>query len=304
MLGKNHENIIDFVVRDKRSVLKFLGFDLPDDVSVEAERGLDLTEADPKQLLADGQIVIGKPPTFGLVIEVQTTMTRKDWKEKQFKWPHYAIGLRSALKCLTSTLVITINPRIEKLARKPIQIGLNWWQAMVIGPSNLPRDLSVEFARTNPTLVLLTMMAHGQTYTSPETPAAMLQGLWESELYQSLENEQQRIYYDRALQTLPLWIAQALTEDPMTQEYFSPVVLNYVEQGRVEGREEGREEGIERGIEAGLRQSILLLLDSRGYVTTDDDLQRIENEHDRSMLETWVKAAANQVAEEPFFDDH
>jgi len=227
-------------------------------------------------------------------------MTRKDWKEKQFKWPHYAIGIRSALKCPTSTLVITLNPRIEKLARKPIQIGLNcWWQAMVIGPSKLPRDLSVEFARTNPTLALLTMMAHGQTYTSPETPTAMLQGLWESELYQALENEQQRIYYDRALQTLPLWIAQALTEDPMTQEYFSPVVLNYVEQGRVEGREEG----LERGLEAGLRKSILLLLDSRGYVTTNDDLQRIDNEHDKSVLETWVKAAAKQ-AEEPFFDDH
>ena len=51
MLGKNHENIVDFVVRDKRSVLNFLGFDLPDDVSVEAEQGLNLTEVDPKQLL-------------------------------------------------------------------------------------------------------------------------------------------------------------------------------------------------------------------------------------------------------------
>ena len=94
----------------------------------------------------------------------------------------------------------------------------------------------------------------------------------------------------------------------MTQEYFSPVVLNYVEQGRVEGREEGLEQGLERGLErgleAGLRKSILLLLDSRGYVTTDDDLQCIENEHDKSVLETWVKAAANQVADEPFFDDH
>jgi len=288
MVGKNHEAIIDLIERDERALLKFLGFELPDDVSVVMERGLDLTEADPKQLLADGRIVIGKPPTFGLVLEVQT-MTKKVWTEKQFKWPHYAIGLRSALRCPTATLVITIDRRIEKLAKKPIHIGPNsWWQAMVLGPSNLPRDLSVEFTRANPTLALLALMAHGRTFKSPETPAATFQGLWESELFQSLENVEQRIYYDRALQTLPLWIAKALSEDPMTQEYFNPIVLNYVEQGREEG----------------LRSSVVLLLQARGYSPTKTDLERIENEHDRKTLEKWVKAAADLVPGTPFFDDH
>ncbi len=78
----------------------------------------------------------------------------------------------------------------------------------------------------------------------------------------------------------------------MTQEYFSPIVLDYIAQGR------------EQGIEAGLRRSILLLLDSRGYSTTDADLQRLESEHDRSVLEAWVKVAANQEASRPFFGDH
>jgi hypothetical protein len=86
----------------------------------------------------------------------------------------------------------------------------------------------------------------------------------------------------------------------MTQEYFSPIVLNYVEQGRVEGREEGREEGIE----AGMRKSILLLLDSRGYAPSEDELQRIENEHNKSVLEGWVKTAANLVPGRAFLDDH
>jgi hypothetical protein len=177
MVGENHENIIEFVVRDKISVLKFLGIELSDDVTITAQRGLDVTEATPKQLLADGQIVIGEPPILGLVIEVQMTMSPAAWKEKQFKWPHYAIGLRTKLRCVTETLVITTDPRIEKLVRQPIQIGRNSvWHAMVLGPSNLPREPSTEFTRKNPTLALLAMMAHGRDYTTPETPANMLKG--------------------------------------------------------------------------------------------------------------------------------
>ncbi len=86
----------------------------------------------------------------------------------------------------------------------------------------------------------------------------------------------------------------------MTQEYFSPIVLNYVEQGRVEGRKEGREEGIE----AGLRKSILLLLDSRGYAPSKGELQRIEDEHNKSVLEGWVKKAANLVPGGAFIDEN
>ncbi len=297
MPGSNHENIIDFVLRDRMSVLEFLGIDLSDDIAVVGARGLDITEATPKQLLADGCVVIGKPPILGLVIEVQTTMADKDWAEKQFKWPHYAIGLRAELKCMTETLVITTDRRIEKLARKPIQTGRNSvWHAMVLGPSDLPKEPSTEFTRKNPTLALLAMMAHGRTYTSPEPPANMLKGLWESELYQALENAVQRVYYDKAMQALPLWIALALKDDPMTQEYFSPIVLDYIAEGIEQGREQGREQG--------LRECILLLLEARGYSPSKADLQRLEHEHDKSVLEAWVKAAANQVAGQPFFDDH
>ncbi len=305
MPGKVHESIIDFVVRDTRSLLRFLGIEPANNVVVLAERGLDVSEAAPKQLLADGRIVVGEPPIRGLVIEAQTTMTDKDWEEKRFKWPHYAIGLRTELRCPTDTLVITTDPRIEKLARQPIQIGHNsWWQAIVLGPSNLPQELSLEFARDNPTVALISMMAHGQNYSTPETPANILQGLWESQLYQSLENSDQRLYYDRAMQALPLWIALALKDDPMTQEYFSPIVLDYIAQGIEQGREQGIEQGREQGMLAGLRQSILLFLDSRGYDLTAADLQRIENESDRSVLEAWVKNAANQPAGQPFFDEH
>jgi hypothetical protein len=212
MLGQNHETILDLVVDDARGVLEFLEIDLPDDAVITAERGLDLSESIPKQLLADGRIVVGTPPILGLVIEAQSTMNDDDWKETKFKWPHYAIGLRTELRCVTETLVITTDPRIERRAREPIQIGLNsWWNAIVLGPSNLPREPTTEFTRTNPTLALLSMMAHGQSYTTPEPLVKILRGLWESDLYQGLENEQQRIYYDRAMQTLPLWIAQALT---------------------------------------------------------------------------------------------
>ncbi len=189
MLGQNHESILDLVIRDARGVLEFLGIDLPKDAVIATDRGLDLSESIPKQLLADGRIVIGKPPILGLVLEAQSNMSETDWNEKKFKWPHFAIGLRTELRRMTETLVITTDPRIERLAREPIQIGWNsWWRAMVLGP------------------------------------------------------------------TLPLWIAQMLKEDPMTQQYYSPIVLDYVEQGRIEGREEGLEEGREEGLETGLGQ--------------------------------------------------
>ncbi len=299
MLGQNHETILDFVIRDVRGVLKFFEINVPSDAIITTERGLDVTESIPQQLLADGRIVIGDPPILGLVIEAQSSMDADAWEEKQFKWPHYAIGLRTKLRCPTEVLVITTSRRIERLARKPIQTGLNsWWHALVLGPSNLGPEPSTEFTRNNPTLALLAMMSHGQSYTTPEPAANMLRGLWESELYQRLEKQDKRTYYDRALQALPLWIALALKDDPMTQEYYSPVVLDYVEQGR----KEGIEKGIEKGIEAGLRKSILLLLDSRGYSPSDADLLRLENEHDKKVLEAWVSAAANLQPGRAFFD--
>lgn len=302
MVGQNHETILDFVIRDVRGVLKFFDIDVPGDALITTERGLDLTEAIPQQLLADGRIVIGDPPILGLVIEAQSSMDTDAWEEKQFKWPHYAIGLRTKLRWPTEVLVITTSRRIERLAREPIQIGLNsWWHALVLGPSNLDAEPSTEFTRNNPTLALLAMMSHGQSYTTPEPAANMLRGLWESELYQHLEKQDKRTYYDRALQTLPLWIALALKDAPMTQEYYSPV-LDYVEQGRKEGVEKGIEEGIEQGIEAGLRKSILLLLDSRGYSPTAADLLRLENEHDKKVLEAWVRAAANLQPGKAFFE--
>ncbi len=118
MPGQNHEDIIDFVVHDARGVLDYLELDLPNDIIISAKRGLDLSESTPKQLLADGRIVIGNPPMLGLVIEAQSTMTEAVWTEKQLKWPHYAMALRTELKCVTETLVITTDARIEKMARQ------------------------------------------------------------------------------------------------------------------------------------------------------------------------------------------
>jgi len=208
MPGKKHENLVEFIVEDVRSLLNFLEIEVPEAVTATAHRGLDISEATPKQLLADGRIVIGTPPVLGLVIEVQTSMDEKALKEKQFKWPHYAIGLRTELGCPTDALVITTSSRIERLARQPIQIGQDlWWRAIVLGPSNLPKKPSADFTRVNPTLAILALMAHARNYTSIEAPAQMLKGLWESDLFQHLENKHQRTYYALFLPSLPLCLS-------------------------------------------------------------------------------------------------
>ncbi|MEZ4459342.1 MAG: hypothetical protein R3E66_06365 [bacterium] len=305
MVESPHERIVDIVMDLAREFAEMVVGQLPEETPVTQTRGADLTESTPKQLLADGTIVVGDPPTFGLIVEVQTSMSKSDYVEKTYKWPHYAMGLRTQLRCPTDTLVVTIDARIEKRARTPLTVGAhNTWVPMVIGPSTLPSHPTVEFARRFPGAAILSVMANGSTYTDPQTPAHVLLGMWESTEYQALEKDIQGKYYDMVLSALPLSIAQSMRDDAMTQQYYSPVVLEVLERGIQQGIEQGIEQGIASGRLDGLRESVRYLLELRGHVLTQEDAARLDNEHDETTLRLLIKTAASITPGEALFKPH
>ncbi|MEZ4459331.1 MAG: hypothetical protein R3E66_06310 [bacterium] len=220
MLGSSHERILQLVLALSRDFASMFVTDLSDDMVVTGTSGKELTESPPQQLRADGVIVVGDPPILGIIVESQTSMDAKDYADKTLKWPHYAIGLRTELKCPTLTLVVTPDPKIESSARQSIDLGGgNLWRPFVIGPSDMPKSLTREFAREHPGLALLTVISRGPTYTTIDEPAAVLQAVAESKSAHTLEKGQQQTYYDLVLRSLALDVARSLRDDEMTQQF-------------------------------------------------------------------------------------
>ena len=197
MLNSMHERILKLVLAMSRDFASMYAGEIPAGTPVEANVGNELTETPPKQLRADGVITIGNPPYLGIIVEAQTSMSGRYYEDKCYTWPHYAIGLRTELRCPTITLVVTTDARIEARARQPIPLGLgNTWQAIVIGPSDMPATVSREFAKAHPGLALLTVLVRGKTYSTIQQPREVLHGVLESKIGRLLENDERKAYYD------------------------------------------------------------------------------------------------------------
>ncbi|MEM9489031.1 MAG: hypothetical protein AAGC55_07800, partial [Myxococcota bacterium] len=98
-------------------------------------------------------------------------------------------------------------------------------------------------------------------------------------------------------------------------EYQSDFAKKYVAEGRAEGLAEGRAEGealgraeglVEgeaRGLAKGRAESLLVILEARGFTVAESLRQRILATHELDMLDTWCRRAARATELSEIFDD-
>jgi hypothetical protein len=99
-------------------------------------------------------------PAHAFVVEIQLAPDQ----DKGFTWPLYAAGVRARERCRVTLVVITLDERTARWARKRLAFGLaspGAISAVVIGPAQVPRITDVERARALPELAVLSAAAHG-----------------------------------------------------------------------------------------------------------------------------------------------
>ncbi|MGV9678324.1 hypothetical protein ACWDSJ_23860 [Nocardia sp. NPDC003482] len=75
-----------------------------------------------------------------------------------------------------------------------------------------------------------------------------------------------------------------------TYEYKSDFARRYIAQGRSEGRAEGE------------AQALLVILDARGIVLSDDSRRRIADCRDMDQLNAWLRRSATATSADELFD--
>ena len=99
-------------------------------------------------------------PAHAFVVEIQLAPDQ----DKDFTWPLYTAGVRARERCRVTLVVITLDERTARWARKRITFAHaspDAVSAVVIGPAQVPRITEVERARALPELAVLSAAAHG-----------------------------------------------------------------------------------------------------------------------------------------------
>lgn len=235
-----------------------LGIEVPAFATVDvAESGFN--EAQPVELRADMVIELrdgtpGRHPVMGLVVEVQ----RARDEDKPYVWPRYAAALHARLRCAICLVVIATDDAVARWAAMPIrtvQLG-SAFVPLVIGPEQVPR-LSVERARCEPWLALLSVLIHGNGPGGHDAITAAAAAL------AALPDAQASVCYDAIWAVLDSVGRRALEDEMQPGKYVfkSDLALHYIGVGREEGREEGRL--------AEARELVLALVERHGPIAAE-----------------------------------
>ena len=284
------------------------GIDVSDDL--ELLPGPETVRFPTTERIADGAIVLrrrggGNHEAFVLEVQLDTD------EEKRLAWPAYVVGTAASLRCPTTLLVVTLSERVARWAAKPIDVGrgMTVVQPLVIGPRQIPAELTLEEARARPDRLALSAMAHGHKRGSLRlTQVAMTVA---RELLAS---------DDRRSIVLADLIIGSVREEVRTMEraevesetgwgktfWFSEIGKAVADSwaegrrtGRAKGLAKGKAEGLAKGKAEGLAEALWLVLRARQLAPTKRQRERIEACRNRKQLERWLQKAllANDVAE-------
>jgi len=205
-----------------------------------------------------------------VIVEVQL---RSD-ADKPYTWPVYVTALRAELRCPVILLVVTPKRPVARWARHPIEIGHPGFCLLpvVLSFQDLPRISDRAYAQQLPELAVLSAMAHPTLEVASTAVEAI----------SVLPEDQNRLYLDVILATLPDAIRQILEARMQGYKYQSEFARRYYNQGRTEGRTKGREEG--------LRSAVLALARTKLETVTADDEAAIKALHDKRALTELVGA--------------
>jgi hypothetical protein len=203
-------------------------------------------------------------PVFVSILEVQLYVD----VGKLYSWPFYAIVARTRHTCPCALLVVTTDRATEKWAGRPIDLGGgNAFRPLVLGPSNIPMVVERDRALREPSLALLSALAHGKPRTRTATQIVTVA------IYAaiSLPEETRLLYLSLLLDALSSTVRKVLSMAPQLTKFFSETQRRFHNEGKAE--------------------SILVVLSQRGLVPTGEQQHRITSCTDAAVLDRWLKRA-------------
>jgi hypothetical protein len=257
---------------------------MPPDLPVRGDAA-ELGEPMPVELRADRVLIVGADePQAGIVVEPQASIDAS----KRFSWPAYAASLRLRLRAHVVVLVIALDRKVARWARKPIAMGGgNVFVPTVIGPDDVPRIVSVaEATKAADRAVLSTLLHRSEPEAARIAHAAVLAA-------DALGTDQLLTYLDIIIASLSSVRRREL--ERLMQKYHHEPVSDIARHHRAEGRAEGRVEG--------QTAALLLVLKQRGLVIPDAITERIRACSESEQLDAWIRAACNATRIEDVFGD-
>lgn len=283
MVSKEHEVVVEMFRNRARLAAELgeaLGVKLPSWSQARADAS-DLNELVPTEYRADVVILLEqgegeeKERVYALVVEAQLSTDRR----KRMVWPQYLTSLRARLECPVMLLVVTPDEAVERWCEGAIDIGHPRWvlYPLVLGPSRIPVVDSLEVARENPELLVLSALVHGRTQAGRRIVRVL----------PALDSERTRLYARLIVLFLGEEARQELEEmmrsdNPQEVDFFQRFV----------------DEGMEKGKAA----AVLVVLRGRGLEVDAKARERIVSCTDTAQLEKWLLRAGTIHSVQELFE--
>ncbi|MEU5718281.1 hypothetical protein AB0G71_21300 [Streptomyces sp. NPDC020403] len=263
-----------------------LGVDFPESTSATIEP-TDLTETRPLERRVDTLLRIETKDDgpFLLAIEAQG---KKDLS-KPASWAYYCTHLLEKYRLPTMLLIVCQDRVTAEWAARPVPLGLPQWPVitlhpLVAGPHNIPVITDVAEVRKDLALATLSAITHA---ADPDVDAIL------KAVSTALRDTPETIS-----NPLVELIAQGLGNRPAAQQWRNLVAVDlsfYKSPLSEEIRDEGRVRGQAEGL--------LLILDLRGIVVTDQTRERITTCDDPQLMSQWLHRAATATSASEIFAD-
>ncbi|MFZ5889736.1 MAG: hypothetical protein ACOY0T_01595 [Myxococcota bacterium] len=256
-----------------------LHIDLPAYAAVRVEAA-DLTDIVPAEYRADLVVLllVNDKPVFGIVFEVQLRRHAR----KRFTWPVYQAELRARFQCPIAVLVLSPKRSVARWAAKPIPLGPgSVCQVLALGPDAIPIITEPTRARREPELAVLSAMAHGRGDVQTAIRIALAAGEGLEDLH---DPDRVVLYSDLINDALGAAARKAFEMIPAGYRIRTKALRDALAQGRNEGRSEGEVRG--------QRAAVLAVLESRGFVLSTAERERILEMNDAQTLQRWLSRVA------------
>lgn len=287
MVSKEHEVVVEMFRNRARLAPEFgeaLGVELPSWSQARADAS-DLNELVPTEYRADLVVLLERGEgeererVYALVVEAQLSTDAR----KRMVWPQYLTSLRARLECPVMLLVVTPDEAVERWCEEAIETGHPRWvlYPLVLGPSRIPVVDSLEVARENPELLVLSALVHGRTQAGRRIVRVL----------PALESERTRLYARLIVLFLGEEARQELEEmmrsdNPQEVDFFQRFV----------------DEGMERGVVKGKAADVLEVLEARGLEVDAQGRERIVTCTDLGQLQRWLRKAVTVKSVQELFE--
>ncbi len=301
MPSLDHEALVDLFRHRPSMALSFLTEVLGDETPrgrVVQVADSDLSQLAPPEYHADLVLRLEDDDgrcLWAVVVEVQLAKRER----KRWVWPAYACIARSQWECPALLLVITPDRGVATWAAEPIRLGgASAFQAVVVGPDDVPRISDPDVAQAAPELAVLSAVVHRD---APDPGPVLLAGALGAQAVAAVDDERAAVYYDLVTRGLASDAARALERLMGLENYRfqSDFALKYIGVGRAEGKAEGRAEGKAEG----KAEAILTVLEARGFAIPAALADRIRACTDPEQIDRWLRRAATVSSADEVLDD-